>query len=100
MIFSIAEPSPTVLEVLLREQAVQSLSYPDVRATQGGRPAGYRHARHEIELGHGQEVFERACEGLHRWQAHVWAGARVHPERAKIEEGTSIVLAVPIAFLW
>ncbi len=100
MSFSLSEPDPAVLEPLLREQSVQPFSYPDVGATGGRRPKGYRHVRHEIELGHGDEVFERASDGLYRWQAHLRAGARAHAEHGEVDEGTTVVLAVPVAFVW
>ncbi len=99
MSFSILEPSSAVLGALGREQSGQGFSYPDVGATRGAWPPGYRHCRHEVELGRGEGVFDQASEGLRRWQAHLRSGARVQPEDTAVE-GLTVIIAVRIAFVW
>lgn len=101
MTFSVSRPSSTALQALLQEQSGQPFSYPEVGATTGRTlPDGYRHGRHVLELGRGEDVFERASEGLQRWQAHLGAGAMVHPQDAAVAEGLTVVLAIPVAFVW
>ncbi len=101
MTFSLSRPSSPTLEALLREQSRQPFSYREVGATAGSTvPDGYRHGHQFVELGHGEDVFERASEGLQRWQAHLGAGATVHPPGAAVAEGLSVVLAVPVTFVW
>ncbi|HEX2047324.1 MAG TPA: DUF1990 family protein [Acidimicrobiales bacterium] len=66
----------------------------------GARPAECfptaRHGRQVLELGCGDDVFERASEGLQRWQARLGAGATVHPQDAPVAEGSPLPLVVPV----
>jgi uncharacterized protein (UPF0548 family) len=95
-VLSLGRPSRNTVDALLREQRQADFSYPDVGATDGPFPHGYRHARHTVELGQGPDVFDRAAEGLRRWQAHVRAGVAVHPPDAGVEPGLAVVLSVPL----
>ena len=74
-------------------------SYSELGATRGELPAGYRADRYSIELGQDQTAFERAVDGLRRWQAHIRAGVRVAPEDVDIEVGATVAVAVRVAFL-
>ena|SRR5579872_1945669 len=64
------------LERILASQVGEALTYGQVGATRGVMPHGYRQDRHEIVLGVGGGVFNRAVEGLRRWEA----GAGRHTE--------------------
>lgn len=98
-VLSLRRPTPPAVDALLDEQRLEELSYPDVGATQGAFPDGYRHVRHTVELGRGPDVFARASAGLRRWQAHVGAGVAVRPPGKEVEEGLAVVLTVPVAGL-
>lgn len=58
-------------------------------------PAGYRHDRYERALAKGEDVYDRAVEGLRTWVAHTSAGLTVAPDRAP-ELGTTVALAAPL----
>ncbi len=96
--FSLRPPGARTVDALLDEQRGEGFSYPHVGATGGADlPDGYRHVLHDVDLGHGQEVYARAAEGLRRWQAHVGAGVSLRPPDAPVEEGLTVVLTVPVA---
>lgn len=97
---SLRRPRPAAVDALLHDQCEEELSYPEVGATQGAFPDGYRHVRHTVELGRGPDVFARASAGLRRWQAHVGAGVTVRPPGAEVDEGLAVVLTVPVAALY
>ncbi len=97
---AVREPSTSRLDALLRDQSAQPFSYPEVGATGDVLPRGYRHVRASVVLGYGTAVFDRAAHGLQRWQAHRLAGVDVHPPDAGVEEGTTVVLVVPVPFGW
>jgi len=59
-------------------------------------PPGYRLDRDAIDLGAGQEVFERARECLGRWAAHLGSGLRLHPERPEIVEGRDVLISIRV----
>lgn len=63
----------------------------------GSLPGGYRHDRHEISVGEGEDVFARAGEALRSWHAQVGAGVEVIPAGVRVEEGQLARLAAPVA---
>ena len=101
MSLSLSRPSSATLEALVDEQSAQPLSYAEVGATAHSvAPEGYRHGRQVLELGRGEDVFQRAADGLFRWQAHIGAGAMVAPPGAAVSEGLTVVVAIPVAVVW
>jgi uncharacterized protein (UPF0548 family) len=72
------------------------LSYDEIGATFGVRPAGYRHADDCLVLGTGDPTFERAVLGLRDWRAHRGTGITVVPDAAPIAVGTTVALALPL----
>ncbi len=99
MRFALQPPSPARLDALVRKQETAALTYPDVGATSGQLPRGYRHGRQRVELGHGDEVFVRAAEGLRQWEAHRRARVLVHPPDAPLKQETTVVLTVRLALM-
>lgn len=94
---SLRKPSPAHLRSLLDQQEEQNLSYPEVGATRTGLPPGYRHGRHEVTLGGGARVFDRAVQDLRNWRPQRGAGVAVTPSNAAIESGTALVLTPRVA---
>jgi uncharacterized protein (UPF0548 family) len=75
-------------------------TYSDVGATlAGGRPEGFHHDRYEIDLGHGQETFQRATAGLKAWEAHHLPGVQVFPDGQKIQTGATVVVTLGTSLL-
>ncbi|WP_305094988.1 DUF1990 family protein [Prescottella sp. R16] len=69
----------------------RSLTYPEVGATAGALPAGYRHIRESLCIGRGEDTFLAASDALMRWDVHRRAGLRVEaPGPAAV--GTEVVL--------
>lgn len=67
-----------------------NVTYPEVGATAGELPTGYRHVRTERVIGHGRETFERACDDLFAGQVQRRAGAEVRLSHRPLREGTRI----------
>src|SRR5688572_31519562 len=91
-------PSLKDLDRVLAAQAGEPLTYRDVGATRGVMPEGYRHDRHEVVIGAGASVFDRAVEGLRRWETHRGAGLTLCPEVPELAEGVTMVqtLTMPL----
>ncbi|RVW04116.1 DUF1990 domain-containing protein [Rhodococcus xishaensis] len=70
----------------------RELTYPEVGATAGELPSGYRHVRRSIHLGRGEDTFLAASEALLGWNMHRRAGLRVHADTPTVEPGTDVVL--------
>jgi uncharacterized protein (UPF0548 family) len=97
--FVVGRPTLEDLERILASQVGEAVTYPDVGATRGVMPDGYRQDRHEVLLGAGPGVFARAAEGLRRWEAHRGAGMTLCPEIPELREGVTMVQAVALPLI-
>ena len=92
----IASPSERELRDLLERQRSQSLSYPEVGATAGPLPPGYRLTRESVSLGRDPKLLGRVGNALLKWTVHRRAGLRVESEGRADAVGADVVLAVPL----
>jgi uncharacterized protein (UPF0548 family) len=100
-VLRLRRPSPETVQRLLAEARSAALTYPEVGATRAlDLPSGYRHDRYEIQLGRGQEIFERGGSALRRWQAQRGAGIEVVPGDAGVDEQETFVLLLNVGGLW
>jgi uncharacterized protein (UPF0548 family) len=81
------------------DQASERLTYREVGATRSAAPTGYRHDRHSVEVGHGDDAYHRAVEGLRRWEPHRHADIALHPVVPPIEEGVTVIQAIALPVL-
>jgi uncharacterized protein (UPF0548 family) len=56
-------------------------------------PSGYHHDRYERTLGGAPGTFQRACDGLRGWQAHLGAGLVIEPRTAP-SIGSTVAVAI------
>lgn len=75
----------------LHDLAGLSLTYPEVGATAGELPAGYRHVRADAPIGAGRDRFRAAADGLLRWGMQRGAGLRVQATTERAEAGTEVL---------
>lgn len=67
-------------------------SYPEVGASAGALPPGYRHLSVERRLGTGSACFQTAVERLMTWDMHRRAGLRVEGAAPRVAtEGEAVV---------
>ncbi|MEV0669920.1 DUF1990 domain-containing protein [Mycobacterium sp. NPDC050441] len=78
----------------LHDLAQLSLTYPEVGATAGDLPAGYRHIRASAEIGTGRDRFERAGADVLRWGMQRGAGLRVRATAEAAAVGTELVVRI------
>lgn len=73
--WSIVRPSQRQRASFVREQQDLPFTYKEVGLTQnGGRPEGFLFDHHQVVLGQGEQVFERACIALQAWKMFpAWA---------------------------
>lgn len=67
------------------------LIYPDVGATAGEMPAGYRHVRAEKRIGRGRPRFEQAAESVMRYGMLRGAGLTVDAGTEVARVGTDVL---------
>ena len=94
--FVFGRPTVAHLEEVRADQVPLKVTYGEIGATRRALPAGYRHDRHAVELGVGEDVYRRAIEGLKGWEPHRRAGLMLIPPRPAVQEGQTVVLAVSL----
>lgn len=73
------------------------LTYPEVGATAGPPPPGYRHLGFVSQVGAGHQRFEEAAHAVMHWGMQRGAGLRVEASSDTVEVGA--VVMVKMAFL-
>ena len=87
---------PDRLREYLSSRIDARLSYPEVGASLGALPVGYRHDSYDVWLGETDTAYRRATQGLTEWRAHRAAGVQVYPPDATLATGTTVALALPL----
>ena len=92
--FQLSEPSTQGISRFLDAQRDAPFSYDDVGATRGDAkaPAGYAVDHNRVRLGEGRETFDRAVAALYEWKMFDLGWARVVPEGAPVEVGTTVAV--------
>ncbi|HEY3673888.1 MAG TPA: DUF1990 domain-containing protein [Acidimicrobiia bacterium] len=91
--FRLRRPTDQQLSHFLARERTSPLTYSEVGASFDAElPAGYHHVRAGIDLGAGDDVWQRACAGIRTWAAHRGAGMTVVPADAPIVEGTTVAV--------
>lgn len=96
MSIRLVRPSEEQLRRLLRDAAVDSLTY-EPSGISGGAVAlpGYRIDRWSRRLGDGELVWQRACDALANWQVQRGAGLAVCAEGPPAV-GTDVAMSAPL----
>ncbi|TMS45733.1 DUF1990 domain-containing protein [Mycobacterium sp. DBP42] len=76
----------------LHDLARLSLTYPEVGATAGDPPAGYRHIRATEVIGTGRARFETAADSVLHWGMQRGAGLRVQATTEAAGVGTELLV--------
>jgi len=93
-LFLFSEPSTGRISRFLDAQRDAPFSYDEVGASRGNAraPAGYAVDHNRVRLGEGRETFDRAVAALYAWKMFDLGWARVVPEGAPVEVGTTVAV--------
>jgi uncharacterized protein (UPF0548 family) len=93
-LFLFSEPSTERISRFLDAQRDAPFSYDEVGASHedAKAPAGYAVDHNRIRLGEGRETFDRAVAALYAWKMFDLGWARVVPEGAPVEVGTTVAV--------
>ena len=83
------------MAILLRHQPLAQLvdrevTYPEVGATAGDLPLGYRHVVRRAPLGSGRDVFDRCANSLMTWEVQRASGLDVRASHSPAQVGTVV----------
>jgi uncharacterized protein (UPF0548 family) len=96
-VFRFRTPDAEQLSHFLARERTSPLTYDEVGASfDVDLPPGYHHVRVGVDLGRGDDVWERACAGLRAWAAHRGAGVVIAPADAPITEGTTVAIITKV----
>ncbi len=74
----------------LAELAEEDVTYPEVGATAGDLPPGYRHVVRRAALGSGRDVFDRCANALMTWGVQRGSGLDVRASHSPAQVGTVV----------
>lgn len=80
------------LPAQLERSRHDEVTYPEVGGTRWpDLPAGYRHDRSRLRLGHDERAWELAKEAIRQWRAHDRAGITLTPAGIELKEGATVL---------
>lgn len=80
----------------LADLADAALTYPEVGATAGELPPGYRTVIRSVRVGQGQGSFEACADAVLGWDLHRRAGLGVYADRPGAVPGAVVVVVVGV----
>jgi uncharacterized protein (UPF0548 family) len=105
--FTLSRPSDSEIAVRLAECSRAAFTYREVGATRGGRSEltssvarDYDVDHHEIVLGTGRELFERARTALFAWRSFAIPWIQLHGASTPVREGNVVATLVRATGLW
>lgn len=98
--YSLRKPDNQMVERFLEAESRQDLTYPDVGATAGETPAGYKVNHTRVELGSGEAVYDAAVEALKGWDQFGLPWVTIGPDRAAIKTGGVVAVVARKLGVW
>ena len=98
--FTLRKPSVEDLRQFILCQEDQSFFYPFVGATQGSPPVGSDVDHNRVQLGTGQETFERAKAALRRWEMFNLGWVQLHGSDMPITIDSTVAVVANVWGLW
>jgi uncharacterized protein (UPF0548 family) len=99
-VFFAQKPSDHQIREFLASQKDQPFSYQEVGTTREGAPGGYNIDRHRIELGRGEDVFERARAAIREWKMFAAPWIRLCWPGVPIQTGSTVGVLVSHFGIW
>jgi uncharacterized protein (UPF0548 family) len=99
-VFFVQKPGDRRIREYLAAQKVQPLSYQEAGATREGAPPGYNIDHNRIQLGRGEDVFERAKAAIREWKMFAMPWVELCWRSAPIEIGSTVGVLVSHFGFW
>ncbi len=90
--FALTKPSAERIQRFLNDQHELPFSYPEVGATNSTLPDDYNIDHNRIQLGHGEQVFNRAVEAVRSWKMQDMDWLELCWPEAPIEIGSTVAV--------
>ena len=94
------KPTQREIKTFLNLQRTNAFSYPAVHGTQAAPPVDFDVDRNRALLGHGEDVFNAACEALRQWRMFPAGWTELVPTDAVQREGETLVMLARCFGTW
>ena len=98
--FLLTEPSERVISEFISSQRLLPFSYPAVGATNATPPANYTVDHNRKQLGHGDEVYQRAVNALRGWKQFDLGWVTIVPTGVPLEVGSTVAVKAKAFGSW
>ena len=98
--FLLRKPTEEVVRQFISAQHALPFSYAEVGATQTGAAAGFTVDHNRIQLGHGEDTYQRAVSALQSWKQFDLGWVRIRPPGKPLEVGTTVAVQANVFGLW
>ena len=92
--FSLTAPTEDEVRRFISKQKDSSFSYPDVGASATVVPAGYNLDRNRVQLGRGENTWQRGVGAIRAWRMFGMPWVNLHWQSAPIVVGTDVAVSV------
>jgi uncharacterized protein (UPF0548 family) len=93
-VFSLTAPREDDVRRFISKQKDSSFSYPDVGASATAVPAGYNLDHNRVQLGRGENTWQRGLGAIRAWRMFSMPWVNLHWQSAPIMVGTDIAVSV------
>jgi uncharacterized protein (UPF0548 family) len=93
-VFSLTAPSEDKIRHFISKQSDSGFSYPEVGASATAVPTGYTVDHNRIQLGSGEDTWQRAAEAIRKWRMFDMPWVNLHWASAPIQVGTDVAVSV------
>lgn len=97
---SFRKPSDDVIRSLIERETTAPFTYPQVGASRGEPPTGYKICHRRARLGDGPDVFDRACNALRQWKMFRVGWVELCWPEAPVVAGTVVGVLIHADGLW
>jgi uncharacterized protein (UPF0548 family) len=93
-LFSLTAPSEDEVRRFIAQQKDSGFSYPEVGASATKVPTGYNVDHNRIQLGKGEDTWQRAVNAIRAWKMFSMPWVNLHWPSAPILVGTDVAVSV------
>jgi uncharacterized protein (UPF0548 family) len=93
-VFRLSAPSDDEIRRFISKQKDSGFSYPEVGASASAAPIGYNVDHNRIQLGKGEDAWQRAANAIRAWKMFSMPWVILHWPSAPIQVGTDVAVSI------
>ncbi len=98
--FLVTKPSAEKIRRFISSQQEQPFSYSEIGATREKLPANYTIDHNRVQLGKGEETYQRAMVALRKWKHFDLGWAMIVPPETPIQAGNTVAMRAQHFGFW